>query len=304
MPGAVTARLAVAIDDPDALSEAFDGDGLDGWAWATAGIVMLATLIVAIGARWLLARLLCKKLDMAIALLIARATSYVIFVTGLAYALAELGVRIGPLIGALGIAGIALAFALKDILENFVAGVMLQIRRPFTYGDEVEINEREGRVRDIDARLVTIVTPDGETLLVPSAVVIKSEVVNYTAQGGRRTDVPIGVAYGSDLADSKRALRQAVDSVDGVRRDPPPTVLLTGFGDSSIDFVVRYRHDPSIAAFWRVRSDVTFAIDRELTDAGITIPFPQRTLWFGDGDTSAPLSGRAASERATAAGAP
>ena len=181
---------------------------------------------------------------------------------------------------------------------------MLQIRRPFTYGDEVEINERTGRVRDIDARLVTIVTPDGETLLVPSAVVIKSEVVNYTAQGGRRTDAPIGVAHRSDLADSKRALRQAVDSVDGVRRDPPPTVLLTGFGDSSIDFVVRYRHDPSIAAFWRVRSDVTFAIDRELTDAGITIPFPQRTLWFGDGDTSAPLSERAASERATAAGAP
>lgn len=269
-------------DDTAALAEALDTDGIDGWTWVTAGSVFVASIVIAIGVRWGLAALLCRRIDRGIAVLLARLSSYVVVVVGIVYALGALGVRIGPLLGALGIAGIALAFALKDILENFVAGVMLQLHRPFTYGDEIRIDDFEGRVDDIDARLVTIVTPDGETVMVPSAVVIKSEVVNHTAQGGRRTDLPIGVAYGTDLGGARQALHRAACGVEGVSSSPEPDVLLTGFGDSSIDFVVRYWHDPTIAAFWQVRSDVAFAVEAALAEADIEIPFPQRTLWFAE----------------------
>ncbi|MEM1333116.1 MAG: mechanosensitive ion channel family protein [Actinomycetota bacterium] len=276
----------LAQDDVDAIAEAFDTDGLDAWAWITAGITLAVAILLAIVVRWSLTRLLDRRLDRALAVLISRLVGYVVVTVGLAYALESLGVQIGPLLGALGIAGIALAFALKDILENFVAGVMLQIRRPFTYGDEVEIAEQQGRVEEIDARLVTIVTPSGETVLVPSAAVIKSEVTNLSARGARRTDVPIGVAYGTDLRRARQVLLDAVRELDGVHGDPAPQVLLTGFGDSSIDFVVRYWHGPAIATFWQVRSDVAFAVDAALAEADITIPFPQRTLWWA-GDTDA-----------------
>jgi len=284
----VSRRPTLAVgqqDDVDALAEALDTGGIDGWSWVIAASVLVAALVLAQLVRWSFTRLLSRRIDRALAVLLARLSGYLVVTIGLVYALDTLGVRIGPLLGALGVLGIALAFALRDILENFVAGVMLQLRRPFTYGDEVMIDGHEGSVLDIDARLVTMTTPDGETVMIPSATVIKSDVVNYTARGGRRTDVEVGVAYGTDLATARQVLTGAVSAVNGVRPDPPPAALLTGFGESSIDFAVRYWHDPTIAEFWRVRSDVVLAVDDALAEAGITIPFPQRRLWL-DGTAS------------------
>jgi small-conductance mechanosensitive channel len=267
-------------DDIDALSDALDTGGIGAWDWVTAAAVLVGAVLIAQLVKWMFTRLLARRIDRALAVLIARLAGYLIVTVGLIYSLDALGVRIGPLLGALGVLGIALAFALKDILENFVAGVMLQLRRPFTYGDEVDIDGHQGSVTSIDARLVTVTTPDGETVLIPSATVIKSDVVNYTSVGRRRTDVEVGVAYGTDLGEARRALEHAVESVAGVLEAPAPKVLLTAFGDSSIDFVVRYWHDPSILAFWSVRSDVVVAVDAALAEADITIPFPQRRLWI------------------------
>lgn len=278
--GPTIAMTAPRQDDIDALTDALETDGIGGWDWLLAGAVFVASIVVAQLAKWALTRVLRRRLDRALAVLIARLVGYLIVTVGVVYSLDTLGVRIGPLLGALGVMGIALAFALRDILENFVAGVMIQLRRPFTYGDEVVINDHEGTIHEIDARLVTVATPDGETVMIPSATVIKSDVVNYTTRGGRRTDVPIGVAYGTDLRTAGDLLTEAVGSVSGVRGEPAHEVLLTGFGDSSIDFVVRYWHDPSIAAFWAVRDEVVLTIERALDDAGITIPFPQRKLWI------------------------
>jgi small conductance mechanosensitive channel len=279
-PAPVILSLIGQQDDVDALAEALDTGGVDGWSWAIAAGVLVAAIVLALLVRWSLTQLLSRRIERALAVLLARLTGYLVVTIGLVYALDTLGVRIGPLLGALGILGIALAFALRDILENFVAGVMLQLRRPFTYGDEVMIDGHEGTVHDIDARLVTITTPDGETVMIPSATVIKSDVVNYTARGGRRTDVPVGVAYGTDLERARHVLAEAVGAVTGVRAEPAPTTLLTGFGESSIDFVVRYWHDPAIAEFWRVRSAVVLAVDDALAGADITIPFPQRRVWL------------------------
>jgi len=273
--------LSAPSDTDEALAEAFQPDGIDGWSWAVAGGVLLAAILISRIVKWALIRSLRGRLDAALANLIGRVGAYAVVIVGLVYALEELGVRIGPILGALGIAGIALAFALRDILENFVAGVLLQLQRPFKYDDQVKIDEMEGTVVGIDTRLVTLLSPAGETLKIPSATVIKADINNYTAHGGRRTTVPVGVAYGTDLSAARSALSTAVRSAEGVRDEPSPEVLLEAFGDSSIDFVVRFWHEPSIASFWNVRDDVVASIDRALTDAGIEIPFPQRTLWSG-----------------------
>ena len=279
--------MVLAADDIDGqvLADAFSGDGLTAWDWATAGIVLLVAIILSRIAKRAVERVLRRRGDPALAALIGRLVGYLVMIVGFVYSLEGLGVRIAPVLGALGIAGIAIAFALQDILENFVAGVLLQLQRPFTYGDQVAINEHEGTVSQIDTRLVTIVTPAGETIKIPSATVIKSDINTYTQQGGRRTTLEVGVAYGTDLREASAVLERAVASAEGVRDTPSPEVLITGFGESSIDFVVRYWHEPSIATFWTVRSRVALAVNDGLAAAGITIPFPQRTLWWaGESD--------------------
>lgn len=280
--------LAQTDIDGDALADAFNngGDGLTAWQWATAGIVFAVAIVASRIIKAIVVKVLRRRVDPALAGLIGRMAGYLVLIVGFMYALESLGVQIGPVLGALGIAGIALAFALQDILENFVAGVLLQLQRPFTYGDEVAINDHEGTVRDIDTRLVTLITPAGETIKIPSATVIKSDINNYTLQGGRRTTVDVGVAYGTDLRVATEVLTSAVERAEGVRSDPAPDVLLVGFGASSIDFAVRYWHEPSIATFWTVRSRVALEVNDALAAADITIPFPQQTLWWA-GETDA-----------------
>ena len=264
----------------DALRENIDDSKFDWWTVGTALIIFTVAIVLSRFAKVGLERGLRRRIDPALATLIARLIGYLVVIVGVVYSLESLGVAIVPILGALGIAGIALAFAFQDILENFVAGVLLQLQRPFTYGDQIMINDHEGTVHAIDSRIVTIITPSGETIKIPSATVIKADINNYTQQGQRRTGIPIGVAYGSDLRQAEEALRSAVEGADGVRTHPAAEVYLTGFGDSSIDFEVRYWHEPSIATFWRVRHEVAYRIERALDEADITIPFPQRTMWY------------------------
>lgn len=281
--------LGSATPDDSALAEAFTAaDGLTGWDYGQAAIIFAAAIAIAMLMRAVLVRILTrgKRLDPALATLFARMAGYLVITVGFVYSLESLGIDIGLLVGALGIAGIALAFALKDILENFVAGVLLQMQRPFTYGEQVMINDFEGTVEGIDSRLVTIVTPAGELVKIPSATVIKADIVNYTKRGMRRTTLPVGVAYGTDLKNAQRVILEAAAKADGVLEAPAPEVLVEGFGDSSIDFAVRFWHEPTIASFWQVRSNVAFNVEAALAEADITIPFPQRTMWWA-GDTDA-----------------
>lgn len=279
----------MVLQDPevDALSDAFSvSDGVTGWDWATAGILLVGAVLVSRILRAVLRRLLRRQADPSVADLISRLLGYVIVAFGFVYALEQVGVAIGPLLGALGIIGIALAFALRDILENFVAGLLLQFRRPFSYGDQIVSGDVEGTVEGIDARSVTVVTPDGETVHLPSSQVITDAIVNHTERGARRTTLSLGVAYGTDLAEAQRIFCDALRSVDGVHQDPDVEALLVGFGDSSIDFALRFWHAPTIAAHWHVRSAVALALDAACRDHDIQIPFPQRVLWSGDREES------------------
>lgn len=276
--------LAQAEVDLETLDEALGAGGLDGWDWARAGLIVLGGLVVARIIKWLLGRVLRRTSNATVADLVARLAAIVVGAFAVVYAMETLGVRIGPLLGALGIVGIAVAFALKDILENFVAGLLLQFNRPFNYGDEIVSGDTEGTVTSVDSRTVTIETPDGETVHLPSSKVITDAIVNHTARGQRRTSMPVGVAYGTDLARAREVFRGAIVGLGDVADQPPPEVLVEGFGDSSIDLIVRYWHEPSIAGYWRAQSEVALAIDQACRAHDIQIPFPQRTLWLaGDG---------------------
>ena len=252
-----------------------------------AAVVFVAAIAVAVLLRRLLVRALDRgDADRHVGRLAGRFLGLVVVVVGAIYALSAVGVRIGPLLGAVGIGGVALAFAAQDILQNLVAGILLQIRRPFRVGDQIGSGEFEGTVDDVNLRTVELTTYDGLTVYLPNAEVLRAPIVNYTRTPSSRTSLTVGVAYDTDLSRAQAVLHEGCRSAAGVQEQPPVEVWVEEFAESSINVAVRYWHAADIASRWRVRSAVAMAIKAALDEAGIRIPFPQRTLWFGPGESA------------------
>ncbi len=254
--------------------------------WIVAAALVLAAVILAIVVRKILRRTFARTaVEPLVAALLARFGSYLVVVIGFFYAMSTVDVRVGPLLGALGIGGIALAFALQEILSNVVSGILLQVRRPFVAGDQIVSGDHEGVVERVDLRVVQLHTFDGERIYIPNSQVLQNPIINWTATPTRRTTLEIGIAYSDDLAGAQRAILDAVGTVEEVEQDPAPQALVYEFGESSINFAVRYWHGAQILSMWRARDAVAQAVKRKLDDEGYTIPFPQRTMWFGPGET-------------------
>lgn len=252
--------------------------GLTAWDWVQAGIILAVTIVISQLVRRLTVRAFGSNSDRAAVQITGRFLAYLVVAAGFVYMLSALRVQIGPLIGALGIGGIALAFALQDILQNLVAGIILQTRRPIRRGDQVEVGSHQGVVRDIDLRTVLIRTFDGLDVFLPNKTVLENPIVNYTMTPTRRITLNVGVAYDSDLASVQQCLVKAVSAVPGVLADPAPAAWVTSFGPSSIDFAVLMWFQVATASLWQVQSDAAVAVKAALDGAGVEIPFPQRTL--------------------------
>lgn len=285
MPWSLPAVLAQSPEvDLEGLDEAIDTGGTTWVHWVTAAGLLAAGVLVA----WLLGVALRRAfarrdVEGFLVDLVARLVRLVVVTVALVWSLATLGVRVGPLLGALGIAGIALAFALKDTLENFIAGLLLQTRRPFHKGDEIVVGDDEGAVVEVNARSVVIDTPDGERLFVPSSRLITEPIINLTRFSRRRTTLVVQVAYGTDLERARDVLQAALEAEPGALDVPPPEVRVEAFADSGIDVALRFWHEPRIADMWRVRDRVAVRAHAALGEAGIEIPFPQRVLRLAPG---------------------
>lgn len=263
--------------DPELLQE-LGALTLSDWLWA--GGLVLGSLLVATVVRRALVRALSAAVAPFAARLIGRLVAAVVFVVGLVYALQQVGVSVTPLLGLLGLVGLAFAFAFQEILENLIAGVFMSIRRPFVEGDEITTGGLDGIVEDVRLRAVVMRTYDGERVYVPNASVWRNPLINHTTLGNRRTTIEVGVAYRTDLAVAGRVLQEALAGVEGVSAEPAPQALAHEFGDSSINFALRFWHEPSIATEWAVRDRVMKAVKSALDQAGIEIPFPQRVVGF------------------------
>ena len=273
--------MYLAQSDAD-IADSFSGLTLQDWLVAAA--VLVVGLIIARIAGRLVARGLGKTgLGPFLCTLMGRLVSATLSVFAFVFALQAVGVSVGPLIGAIGIIGLALAFAFQDILENVIAGLLMLARRPIAVGDEVVTNDYMGTVTDMTLRAAEITTLAGETVYIPNAMVWKNPVTNLTVTPTRRSSVAVGVGYDTDLEEAKQVLEAAALAVDGVLSDPAPAALVVNFGGSSIDFDVRYWHDSASAVEWRLRDEVHRAVKRALDTASIEIPFPQRVLHQADG---------------------
>ncbi len=196
----------------------------------------------------------------------------------------DLDKTVTSLLAGVGILGFALSFAFRDMAANFMSGIVMAVRRPFEVDDVVETNDVFGVVTHISLREVLIRQFDGREVMIPNRLVFEGPIVNYTRTPERRVDIEVGVAYGDSLDTARDAVRGALEDVKHRMSEKPVQVLLTGFGGSSIDMVGRFwiRNDKGDNfRFLEARSDGIMRVKKALDEAGLTIPFPIRTLDFG-----------------------
>jgi small-conductance mechanosensitive channel len=263
-------------------SDAIVEGSLDSGDWLRAGATVVAALVAAIVLGRIVRSVLTRWVGKDFAsLFVSRLVAYLTFVIGFIYALTGLSVRLGPLLGALGLGGLVLALALQKPVENFFDGVILQTRRPFLVGDSVLLGEHLGVVTDIDSRTTVLRSLDGPTIRIPNASVTNGEIINLTQDPVRRSRLDVGVAYSTDLDVATAALGIAVSRVQRILHEPPPLVMLSEFGESSIVFTIYYWHGSDIPSELATRHDLILAVHQNLMADGITIAFPQMVVWSG-----------------------
>ena len=183
-------------------------------------------------------------------------------------------------IAGLGIGAVAIGFAFQDIFENFLAGVLIMLREKMRIGDVIACEGITGKVEHITLRETYVRKLSGEVTLVPNSMLFKNPVEILTDEGQRRHEVMAGVSYDTDLDHASQVIRSAVESCDTVDADKGIDVFAVEFGDSSVNFNVRWWSGSSPRDGHESRDAVVRAIKRALDDAGIEIPFPYITHTF------------------------
>ena len=235
--------------------------------------------------RFLFNRFLAKSgLDRSLQYAIAQIVSNIVLIVGIFIVLDNAGIHLGALTVFAGAVGVGVGFGLQNIASNFISGLVILAERPITIGDRVEVAGIAGQVQQIRARSTVIVTNDNIAMIVPNTKFIDSPVTNWTYGDPRvRFRVPIGVAYGSDVNKVRAALLAAGRENPNTLKDPAPSVFLEKFGENSIDFELVVWSSEMSSRPRRYRSDLNFAIEHKLREAGIEIPNPQRDLHFRSG---------------------
>lgn len=230
--------------------------------------------------------------------LLARTSFIATWIAGIltASVLAFPELRLGDIIGLLGLSSVAIGFAFQDIFKNFLAGILLLIREPFRLHDQIIVNGFEGTVEGIDLRTTKIRTYQGERILVPNSIVFTSPVQVLTAFPYRRTDLAVGVDYNSPLPKVTQILMDTLEKIDGVLDKPGTEIDVVSFGDSSIDLMVRYWTKPQMKQVRFVKTQVMMAIKQAFDQQDIKIPYPIRTLYLFDQEKHTDYFANSASE--------
>jgi small conductance mechanosensitive channel len=177
------------------------------------------------------------------------------------------------LIALLAAAGLAVGLAMKDSLQNFAAGVMLIIFRPFTAGDFVEAGGTAGVVETISIFSTIMRTGDNREVIVPNGAIYNGTITNYSARETRRIDMVFGIGYDDDIRKVKQLLGDILAADERVLKEPAAQVVVGELANSSVNFHVR----PWVKSgdYWDVRFDLTERIKLAFDDNGISIPYPQ-----------------------------
>lgn len=192
-------------------------------------------------------------------------------------------VSAADLFNLLGIGGVAIGFAFRDVLQNLLAGILILLTRPFVIGDQIRAGEHEGTVEDVWVRATVLRTYDNERILIPNATLFTDKITVITAHDTRRLAFPLTIGNGDDIARARHVIVAALRASQGVLADPPPEALVTGLGAAGVDMTARFWIDPprrrdAVDALDHAISDVKVA----LTEAGIDLPYPTQQILLHD----------------------
>ncbi len=221
----------------------------------------------------------------------AQIAAYLVFLFGLLIGLQWAGLNMSSLVILGGAVGIGVGFGLQNIANNFVSGIILLLERPIQVGDRVEVGDTHGDVVRIAGRSTWIRTNDNVVMIIPNSEFINSHVTNWTANDRQvRFPIPLGVSYGSDPEVVRDVLMEVADNHPDVLNVPPPEILFTGFGDSSLNFELRVWTITRVQYPKELASELYFMIFKAFKEHGIQIPFPQRDLHVKSVSVPIPLS--------------
>jgi small-conductance mechanosensitive channel len=263
-------------------------------------LVAIAVFVVTLTVTRMIQRFLTERvfphtdLDMGVRNSLSTGLGYTGLVLALALAIAAVGFDLSNIAIIAGALSVGIGFGLQNVVNNFVSGLILLIERPIKVGDWIMVGGNEGYVRRINVRSTEIETFRRAAVIVPNSEFISSAVTNWTYKDRfGRVEVPVGVAYGSDVAQVMDVLQRCLEDHESILAQPEPYVLFKGFGDSSLDFEAR-GHIANVEYRVVVQSDLRFAIYQAFEAAGIEIPFPQRDLHIkGVENLNEEITGRA-----------
>ncbi|MBN1437885.1 MAG: mechanosensitive ion channel [Anaerolineales bacterium] len=241
-------------------------------------LILGASIVLARLAGNLLSKVLKRqKADPEITLLLTRLARWSIFAVGLITALQRF-FDVTAFLAGLGILGFTVGFALQNIMQNFVAGVILLIQQPFNVSDAIEVADYSGSVLAINMRTTEMRTWDGRIVIIPNSDVLSHTITNFTRAKDRRIDVPVGIAYDSDPEQARRTILEAIRSIPGLLADPAPSVVFSAFGDSAFHLTLYFWLDMEKGDFIAARDMAFTKIKAALEQAGIEMPFPTQTV--------------------------
>lgn len=205
-----------------------------------------------------------------------RAVTAAVMLVGVVLALEVLDATalVGAVLGAAGVAGLALGFAFRDTAENYIAGLLLSLRQPFAPNDFVAVERHEGKVVRLTPRATILMTVEGNHVRIPNAAVFKSTMVNYTRNPRRRFQVEVGVGTEVELAAALDLGAATLAGLDGVLEDPPPRAWIEKLGDSTVALVIAGWVDQRGHDYLKVRSEGIRAVKEAFDDAGFDMPEP------------------------------
>ncbi|MGV8944592.1 mechanosensitive ion channel family protein [Thermomonas sp.] len=258
-------------------------------AWLSAGLVGkaidLAAAMAILLVGWWLARRVVNLVDRALQRMqaeeilrgfVRNAVFAALMVVVVIAALQKFGVPTTSLLAMLGAAGLAIGLALKDSLSNIASGLMLIVQRPFKAGDAVQVAGVEGVVEQVRIFTTRMRTYQNELIVLPNSEITTKAIVNLTHKPVRRADVAVGIGYDERIDHVREVLLRVAKANPAVLRKPATDVIVANIGESSINLVLRAWIKTE--AFAQTRSELTEAVHRSLTDAGISMPYPQRDV--------------------------
>ena len=210
----------------------------------------------------------------AVRLLIVRSIYLTTIVVGILVALSAANIDVTTLIASLGVAGFAIGFALKDILENFIAGILLLFARPFEIGDQVKLGDFEGTVTDIQIRTTTLHTYSGEQVSIPNSKVFSNPVINHTRLGKRRYTVDFDTSLTADSAVVERESLKVMRDHEDIAEDPEPFLRVASVdtGNDVLSWRMYFWGKPVKAVEIKAVSEVLGSLKKSLFDAGVPTP--------------------------------